>query len=111
MISPIVNNILYTLIFAPSTLALFITYLPKFFVHHVLYILNWAILYTISEGIILYLGYVEYDQRWNLMYSFYFNIMLFSLVTIHLRRPLLTWAITFILALIFIKIFPVNLSY
>lgn len=109
LISPVINDLIYTLILAPFTLMLFLTYLPPKYFKQIKYIVIWAVLYTIAEWILLYHGYVRYDESWNILLSFAFNIMLFSLVTMHFKKPLLTWAITIILALGFMKLFPVQL--
>jgi hypothetical protein len=59
------------------------------------------------EIIDLKIGIIEYDNGWNIWWSFLHNTIQFPLIALHHRNPLLTWVIALTFLVVIMKIFNV----
>jgi hypothetical protein len=75
-----------------------IVYVPLFFLFS-------ASLYTSIEWLSYRLGFFSYHNGWNIYWSFAFNCMMFPLLLLHYKKPLLVWLPSIILAVLLIYFF------
>ncbi len=103
-------NILIMITVFPSTILVFIPHYPKDRFNQVIYISFWVSLYIVVEYISYILGYFQYDNGWSIVWSGIFCIIMFLLLYLHYRKPLLAWFLAIITLIIFIIIFEVDIS-
>jgi hypothetical protein len=67
-------------------------------------------IYALIEYIMYLKGSFEYYNNWNTLYSFFFDIALYSIITVHNKKPLIGWLIILISVPLFLLIvqFPLN---
>lgn len=84
----------------PSTVILYFTFYPQSGLKwkQAAYILLWVAIYSAIELISHVTGKFSYDNGWNIYYSVIFNILMFPLLRLHYKKPLLAWPICIILA-------------
>ena len=91
--SPNLNHTFITFLWdstvIPSTILLFIPYMPKSVSKKILYIFLWVVIYVFSEFAFYTVGYFKYFNGWNLAYSSMLDIFIFLLLYLHYKKPLL----------------------
>jgi hypothetical protein len=95
---------------APPTIILFLTHFPVKPIIKLLYTLCWVCVYTFIEYLSRTFGYIKYDYGWNIIWSFGVFCVLFPLLRLHYKKPLLAWPISLGFALLTLYIFHVPLS-
>jgi hypothetical protein len=95
----------------PCVVILFLGYMPKGLWKRVGYIMLASALYTAIEYVMNIAGQFEYLNGWNTLYSFYFDIGLFSIVMIHYIKPLIAWLCIVVVVPLFLWIaqFPLEI--
>jgi hypothetical protein len=93
----------------PSIILVFIPYFPKLMYKRILYILFWVSIVASVEYISYRLGFFGYHNGWNLGWSTIFTIIMFPLIYIHYKKPLLAWMLAGAELAIFIAIFKVDI--
>jgi len=79
----------------PATTIIYLTHLPeRKFVKQVLYIVFWVILYSFNELIDLFFNLIKYYNGWNFIWSILFNVVMFTCLAIHHRKPPFAWLIS-----------------
>lgn len=88
-----VFEVLMMLCLYPSTTILYFTFYPSSasFKKQALYILLWVSIYTVVELLSHITGGFSYENGWNICYSILFNLLMFPLLRLHFKKPLLTW--------------------
>lgn len=110
------SDLLISFTVFPSTAILYLTYYPestettKKMRVQIKYIFFWILLYTIIEVIMSELGYISYNNGWNIGWSVLINITIFVVLRVHTLRPLTAWSLVFVETLIFMYIFDVSIS-
>lgn len=104
-------DLMHVVISFPCIVILFLGYMPNGLWKRVVYIVLTSALYTAIEYVMYLAGKFEYLNGWNTLYSFFFDICLYSIVMIHYIRPLIAWLCIFIIVPLFLWIvqFPLNL--
>lgn len=64
-----------------------------------------ACLYTSFEWLSHHFGFISYYYGWSLYWSFLFNLIMFPLILLHFKKPLLVWPLSAALALIMMYFF------
>lgn len=90
-----------------STALIFLSHYPEKLGKRMRYIVMWAAIYTGIEVIMYYFDMIRYSYGWNIWWSMFFDICLFSLLSLHHRNPLLAWVVVFIFLGIMMNIFNV----
>ncbi|MBM7656538.1 hypothetical protein [Neobacillus cucumis] len=62
----------------------------------------WVLIYTANEGILKITGAFTYQHGWTLFDSFLFNILLFILLRLHYKMPLITMILSIPIAILLI---------
>ncbi|WP_264806834.1 CBO0543 family protein [Cytobacillus sp. NCCP-133] len=62
------------------------------------YILTWVIFFTVFEFTSINIwGGLSHHNGWNMLYTFFFYIVIFVMLRLHQNRPLLAWAFSFVI--------------
>ncbi|XXM73293.1 CBO0543 family protein [Lysinibacillus sphaericus] len=78
-----------------ATVAIYIGRLPETLSRTVLWVLFWTLIYGITEGLTHYVGIMTYHNGWHFGWDIAFNLMMFTMLIVHHKRPLLAWAVSF----------------
>jgi len=92
----------------PATALIF---LPKFprtqLLKQVLFIVVWVFIYAINEFFDILNHLIKYENGWNYWWSVLFNTVMFILLWVHYRKPLLAWVFSILFIVILWQIFNV----
>lgn len=75
---------------------------------YVRHIIIWTVLFFIIEIISKYLGMITYHHGWNMWWSLGFDCSMFTLLTIHYKRPVIAWILSGIFILFLWNIFDIH---
>jgi hypothetical protein len=75
-----------------------------------LWFLLWVIVYSILEFINNRLGFITYHNGWNIWWSVLFTGIIFFILPVHHKRPLLAWFIAVIIIISLLLFFDVKIS-
>lgn len=94
----------------PVTVIIYLFYFPKKKIFkQIFYILAWVILYIFLELFGLHIfGLINHFNGWNIWWSLLLDIVLFVMLFIHHKRPLLAWGLSIIVIIFFLTVFDVN---
>jgi len=92
--SPALTEFLYTFIVFPATILLFLGNFPQSKWDRVLHVLKWILIYSAVEYLFTVTGNVEYQNGWSLYWSILFNVVMFPILAIHHKRPLLAYLLS-----------------
>lgn len=94
----------------PSTILLFIPFIPKKPSCQMLYIIKWVIIYTLVELFFYSIGLVKYYNGWNLGWSALHNLYQFPILILHDMNPALAWFFSSVIFTAIVLIFKLPLS-
>jgi hypothetical protein len=104
----IINMIIGIFVYS-STVMVFIPYYPKGIIKQAAYVLLWVFICTVGEYIAHSLGLFAYVNGWNIAWSITFSTVMFSLLYLHYKKPLLAWVFAIIELIIYLIIFKVDI--
>jgi hypothetical protein len=78
----------------PATVAIFIGRLPDTFRGKILWVLFWTAIFGTTEGLTHQAGIMTYHNGWHFGWDIAFNIMMFTMLIIHYKRPIYAWIAT-----------------
>ncbi|MGM0753547.1 MAG: CBO0543 family protein [Bacillota bacterium] len=78
-----------------ATIAIFIGKLPSSFQGKVAWIMLWTGIYGVGEGLSHGLGMMTYHNGWHFGWDILFNIMMFTVLIVHHKSPIIGWIISF----------------
>lgn len=82
------------LLIYPSTVILYLSHYPKRPARQALHILMWVVIYVAAETIANYTKGYCYHDGWTILYSALFDCVMFPLLILHHRRPLIVWPVS-----------------
>ena len=91
----------------PCIIILYLTFFPKTLKKQIFYILCCVALLTLYEYIAFLFNAFHYYNGWNLLYSAIFDCILFPMLYLHYKRPLLVWPISYALTFGFMLLFKI----
>jgi hypothetical protein len=105
--SYLVVKLLVQLCFACTPL-IYLGHYPKERWKVILWIGFWVILYSSIEGGLLLIGAMKHYNGWTLLHSVFFNCLMFPMLRLHFKRPLLAYILSapIIIALLTITQLP-----
>ncbi|WP_312029613.1 CBO0543 family protein [Paenibacillus sedimenti] len=105
--------LLLTLIGMPLSTWIYLSHYPteRPILQKLRYILLFTALFVVLEYISVRLDAITYHNRWNLFYSLLFDIVMFLVLRIHFRNPLLGIAISAAYVGVLIVCFNVSLEH
>ncbi|MEH7376146.1 CBO0543 family protein [Neobacillus drentensis] len=101
---------LIMLIKYPATISMFLGNMPKAAWKKLVFILFWTLLYTINEFTDLKLGVIMHKNGWNLGWSAFFSFVMFIVLDVHYKKPLLAWILSAIFATFLWNVFKIPQS-
>ena len=94
----------------PATALIYLGHFPKETDKKILWFFLWVAIYWIVEFINLhYLKLIRHENGWSMGWSFAFNMVMFSALWAHYKRPMLAWLIAIIWSIILITFFKIPL--
>lgn len=88
-------SLLYTLVAFPATALLFLSNFPDaIWWKQALHIVKYVAIYVILEIVGLHYGTISHAHSWNMWWSTLFNLAMFLILRLHLKRPLLAYAVS-----------------
>ncbi|MEL3974140.1 hypothetical protein AAEO50_17790 [Rossellomorea oryzaecorticis] len=75
-----------------ATVAIFIGRLPETLLRRILWVFFWTGIFGATEGLSHYYGIMTYHHGWHFGWDIAFNVMMFSMLIIHHKKPLYAWA-------------------
>ncbi len=104
-------DLIHVVVSFPCIVILFLGYMPNGLWRRAVYIALFSFLYASIEYVMYLTGKFEYLNGWNTLFSFFFDIGLFSIVMIHYIKPLIAWLCIFVLVPLFLWIvkFPLDI--
>jgi hypothetical protein len=85
---------LVILIKYPATVSIFLGKMPHDWWKKIAFILMWTFFYTLNEYSDLKMGGLIHQNGWNLGWSALFSFVMFSVLAIHYRKPLVAWIVS-----------------
>lgn len=104
-------NIWIMITIYPATAITYLSHFPKEKIQQILYILLWTMIYVFGELLGLHIfGLINHFNGWNMWWSALFDIILFTMLPIHHKRPLVAWSLSIIVIIFFLTVFNVKIS-
>lgn len=103
-------SLLIMLIKYPLTIMVFLGHLPEKIGRYFLYVSTWTFLYFINESIDLKVGGIVHKHGWNIGWSTLFSFVMFNILALHYKYPLLAWMCSAAFALFLWKALHVPLT-
>lgn len=95
----------------PATVIIYLFHFPNKKIKQIFFILFWVILYVLAELLGFYVfGLIDHFNGWNMWWSFLLDIILFTMLPIHHKRPLLAWGLSIFVIIFFLTVFDVNVQ-
>lgn len=83
------SDFLISLVFFPATLLIYLPHFPEKLKHKIPYVLLWVAIYTLIERVSFLTGFFSYHNGWTIWLSLIFNGIMFPLLALHHKKPLL----------------------
>lgn len=103
-------TILAMVISYATTVLIYIGKFPKDWKKRILWFLFWSGLFFSIEYINSKLGFINYHNGWNLWWSALFTAIIFFILPIHHKRPLLAWILSIVIIISLLILFNVKIS-
>ena len=105
----LLNNLWIMITVYPATVIIYLSHFPKKLNEQIKCIIFWVCLYVVLELIGLhFFNIIEHYNGWNMWWSLLMDIILFVMLFIHYKQPLLAWGLSIFIIIFFLKVFDVN---
>lgn len=95
----------------PATVLIYLSKFPRDKIQkQILYILCWVLIYLINEAVDLKFHLIQYFNGWSLGWSVLFTTVMFILLRVHLKNPLIALGFSIVFILFLWKTFDVPFS-
>lgn len=101
------TEMLYTFIIFPGTALMFLNRYPKNTKDVIPYILFWVGIYVGIEWIYHQTNHIIYGYGWSLKWSFLFDCLMFAMLRLYDRKPILAFIISIPITIFWIWLFEV----
>jgi hypothetical protein len=101
------TEMLYTFIIFPGTALLFLNRFPRNNKDQIAYILLWVGIYVGVEWIYLQTNHILYGYGWSLKWSFLFDCLMFPMLLLYYKKPILAYILSVPIAIFWIWLFDV----
>jgi hypothetical protein len=92
------------------TVLIYLGRFPKGWKKRSLWFLLWSGIYLLIEYVNSMLGFITYHNGWNMWWSGLFTGIIFLILPIHHKKPLLAWLLSIVIILSLLSIFGVKIS-
>jgi len=103
----ITSDLLSAFVILPLTALLFLTNYPTRIRDQWLRIIKYTILYFIFEVVYATYGALVYDYGWNVWYSLIWDALMFPLIALHYKKPLLSYMCSIVAVIAMLLLFPI----
>lgn len=104
-------EMVHSFVVFPVTVLIFLPSFPeKNIFKKAVYILRWVFIFISVEWMMSKLDLFSYHNGWNIGWSILFNAIMFTMLRIHFKKPLLAWAISIFIVLWLIIFFEVPIE-
>ncbi|WP_311201045.1 CBO0543 family protein [Niallia taxi] len=93
-----------------STVLIYLGRFPEDWNKRFLWFLLWVGIYLSVEYLDSMFGFITYHNGWNMLWSVLFTGIIFIILPIHQKRPLLAWLLSLIIIVTLLNIFDVKIS-
>jgi hypothetical protein len=104
------SDILLSFIFFPAKILLFLSWQPNPLIIRILYTIIWIIFGVCVEIFAHHIGFLSFHHGWTIWWSVLFDCILYPMLLLHYRKPLLAWIISLPLVGIFLTFFKLPFS-
>jgi hypothetical protein len=106
----IIDLLILTIAYS-STLLIYLGNFPSTRVKQIGWYLLWVAIYSLIEFINFeYLQLIDHHNGWNMPWSILFNLVMFIVLKIHVKQPLIAWFISLVFLIILVLTFDVPAS-
>lgn len=105
------TELIYTFIVFPATAILYLGNYPEGIWKQIIHNLQWIFIYAIWEYVFNFTGSIEYQYGWTYWWSVAVLFVMFPLLKLHVKRPILAYILFALTCVIFVWLFeiPVHL--
>ena len=93
-----------------ATVLIYVGRYPEGWKKRLFWFLLWSGVFLAIEYVNSKLGFITYHNGWNMWWSVIFTGIIFIILPIHHKKPLLAWALSIVIILSLLTIFEVKLS-
>jgi hypothetical protein len=108
-ISLFITETLYTFIFYPSMIILFLSNFPEGKTRRLWYYIKWISLSVIIEAIALRLGSIKFAHGWSIVWEVFFYSTMYPMLRLHYRNPMIALILSVFFVLFYLLIFDYHL--
>lgn len=93
-----------------ATVLIYLGRFPLGWKKQTLWFLIWSGIFMFAEYVNSKLGFITYHNGWNIWWSALFTGIIFMILPIHHKRPLLAWGLSIVIIVSLLSIFNVQIS-
>jgi hypothetical protein len=79
-----------------ATVLIFFGHFPEGKFKRMFWIVLWAFFYVLIEMVAMKTGLITHHNGWNMYWSLYLDLVIFTVLFIHFKNPLLAWILSFL---------------
>ncbi|TMN23354.1 CBO0543 family protein [Lentibacillus cibarius] len=102
-----VIDLLYTFVLFPCTVLIFLSHYPQQLGKQIIHTGKWVIIYFVFEWVGYLFGAIYYDHGWSLGWSGLFLVVMFPMLRMHYKRPILAYGLSVIVTIFLLYWFKV----
>jgi peptidoglycan/LPS O-acetylase OafA/YrhL len=92
------------------TVLIYLGKFPEGWMKRLFWFLLWVGIYLVAEYFNYKMGFITYHHSWNFGWSVFFTVIIFLILPIHQKKPLLAWLLSIIIILFLLNVFDVKIS-
>lgn len=93
-----------------ATVLIYLGKFPERWLNRLLWFLLWTGIFLVAEYVNSKLGFITYHNGWTFGWSILFTIIIFLILPIHHKKPLLAWLLSSIIIITLLLVFDIRLS-
>ncbi|GAA4706944.1 CBO0543 family protein [Brevibacillus fulvus] len=101
------TELLYTFLIFPGTALLFLGNFPASRGGKWRHYVRWYLLYVGMESVFVLTHHIDYQYGWNLLWSALFDLIMFPMLHLHHKRPLVAYGLSVLIIIILVWYFNV----
>jgi hypothetical protein len=99
--------LVYAVISVPLTVFVFLSRYPATLGKKLLHYGLWILIYIGSEWILVKTGQIVYEHKWNLLWSLIFDLIMFPMLRLHFKNPLIACILSVFIIIGYMTLFKV----
>ncbi|SFD45182.1 hypothetical protein SAMN05216238_101401 [Lentibacillus persicus] len=106
-----VVDLLHTFIVLPGATMIFLSKFPAERISAIFYTAKWVFVFFSIEWVFHLFNLIQYDNGWSLVWSAIFLIVMFPMLILHCKRPLIAYGLSVVVIALLLIIFNVPWLY